>query len=351
VRKSFYLFALLAAIPLGLGAGCSSKPGDKDKDKASEQEAKPDAPQPAAVEEPANPAKFPDVVAKVNATDIEKAELLEQVSSVENQARGAIDTTTITFYRRVLDDMVGAELLYQSSVEKHLAAASGDVEKQLDTFRSRFPTPQAFDQALAAQGMTLDGLKKQIQRDMSIQKLIETDITPKITVTEEAKRKFYDENSDKMRQADRLRLSHILKRVAPDATPETKAAARREMDALLEQAKGGADFGALAREHSDDPGSAKTGAGGELVVGRGETVPSFEEAAFALQPGGLSPVVETQFGFHIIKLLEKIDGQLVPYDQVSPKIEEYLKQQGLQEQIQSTVEALKGKAQVEIFIG
>ncbi len=92
MRKSFYLYAFLAAIPLALGAGCSSKPGDKDK--ASEQETKPDAPQPAAVEEPANPAKFPDVVAKVNATDIEKAELLEQVSSVENQARGAIDTTT-----------------------------------------------------------------------------------------------------------------------------------------------------------------------------------------------------------------------------------------------------------------
>ncbi len=245
--------------------------------------------------------------------------------------------------------MVGAELLYQSSVEKHLVAASGDVEKQLDTFRSRFPTPQAFDQALAAQGMTIDGLKKQIQRDMSIQKLIETDITPKITVTEEAKRKFYDANSQKMRQPDRLRLSHILKRVSPDATPETKAAARREIDALLEQAKGGADFGALAREHSEDPGSAPQG--GELVVGRGETVPPFEEAAFALQPGGLSPVVETQFGFHIIKLLEKIDGQLVPYDQVSGKIEEYLKQQGLQEQIQSAVEALKGKAKVEIFIG
>jgi peptidyl-prolyl cis-trans isomerase C len=62
-------------------------------------------------------------------------------------------------------------------------------------------------------------------------------------------------------------------------------------------------------------------------------------------------VVETQFGFHIIKLSEKIDGALVPYEQVSARIEEFLKQQDLQKQIQTTVEALKGKARVEVFIG
>jgi peptidyl-prolyl cis-trans isomerase C len=343
VRNSFCLLALLAAFPLSVA--CSSKPDDKNKSPEPEKKAETPAP---AVEQPANPASFPDIVAKVNETEIKKMEFLAQVSNVENQARGSIDTSTLSFYRRVLDDMVGAELLYQASQEKHLAAANGDVEKQLEAFRGRFPNPQAFEQALASQGMTLDGLKKQIQRDMSIQKLIESDIQPKIAVTEEAKKKFYDENGDKMRQPDRLRLSHILKRVAADATPETKAAARREIEDLLVQAKGGADFAALARAHSEDPGSAPNG--GELVVGRGETVPPFEEAAFALEPGGLSPVVETQFGFHIIKLTEKIEGQLVPYEQVSGRIEEFLKQQGLQKQIQGTVEALKGKARVAVFI-
>lgn len=344
MRKSIYVLAYLAAIPLILLAGCSSEPAGQEK--APEKETSPEAP--AAVEEPANPAGFPDVVAKVNEAEIGKAELLEQVSNIESQAHGSIDTTTLSFYRRVLDDLVATELLYQSSQEKHLAVTDADVEKQLDTLRSRFPNPQNFEQAIASQGVTLDHLKTQIQVDMSIQKLVETDIEPAITITEEAKKKFYDENPDKMRQPDRLRLSHILKRVAPDASPEAKAGARREIEKLLEQAQAGADFGALAREHSEDTGSAPNG--GELVVGRGETVPAFEQAAFALEPGGLSPVVETRFGFHIIKLSEKIPGQPVPYEQASARIEEFLKQQELQKRIQSTVEALKAKARVEVFI-
>ena len=117
---------------------------------------------------------------------------------------------------------------------------------------------------------------------------------------------------------------------------------------LLDQAREGADFAALAREHSEDPGSAANG--GELTVSRGETVPPFEQAAFALEPGGVSPVVETQFGFHIIKLSEKIEGQPIPYEQMEAGIEQYLTQQGVQEEIESTVESLKAAGTVELFL-
>jgi peptidyl-prolyl cis-trans isomerase C len=183
---------------------------------------------------------------------------------------------------------------------------------------------------------------------MSIQKLIERDIVPKVSVTEEAARKFYEENSAEMRQPDRLRVRHILKRVAPDATPEAREAARAAIEKIRQQAKGGSDFGALAREHSEDPGSA--GNGGELTIAAGETVPAFEEAAFALQPGGLSPVVETEYGFHVIELKEKIAGQMVPFEQVQPRIQQFLEQQGVQEQIESTVESLKKNGAVEVLI-
>jgi parvulin-like peptidyl-prolyl isomerase len=78
---------------------------------------------------------------------------------------------------------------------------------------------------------------------------------------------------------------------------------------------------ALAREHSEDPGSGANG--GELTIAPGETVPEFEQAAYALAPGGISPVIETQFGFHVIELQEKIAGQLAPYEQVQPRIQQF----------------------------
>ena len=107
------------------------------------------------------------------------------------------------------------------------------------------------------------------------------------------------------------------------------------IEGILEEAKSGADFAALAREHSEDPGSAPNG--GELTVKRGQTVPPFEQAAFALEPGGLSSVVETQFGYHIIKLSEKIEGQLMSFEEVRPRIEQHLKQQAIQEGVDQKV--------------
>lgn len=298
--------------------------------------------------EAADPASFPDVVATVNGVDIEKSALMKQVAGVGAQAPPEQDTTSAAFFRGVLDELVGGELLFQASKQRDLTADEAAVEQQLSTLKARFPDQTVFEQALAQQGLTLDELETQLARDLSIQNLIDADITPRISVSEKAIRKFYDENPERMRQPDQLQLSHILKMVAPDATAEIKQAAEAAITTILEQARAGADFAELAREHSEDPGSAQNG--GELVVSRGETVPPFEQAAFALEPGGLSPVVETQFGFHIIKLSQKIEGQPVPYEQVQPRIEEFLKQQAVQEEVGNTVESLKEAGAVELFI-
>lgn len=304
--------------------------------------------EPTAIATPADTASFPDVVAIVNGVNIDKRALMAQVAGLGAQTPPGQDTTSVAFFRGVLDELVGGELLYQASEARDLIADDTTIEQQLSALRARFPDPSLFEQALAQQGLTLDALKKQMKRDMSIQNLIDADITPRISVSEDAVRKFYDDNPEQMRQPDRLRLSHILKRVAPDAPPSVKTAAQDAIESVLERARAGADFAALAREHSEDPGSAANG--GELVVGRGETVPPFEEAAFALEPGGLSPIVETQFGLHIIKLSEKLEGQLAPYEQVQPRIEDFLKQQAVQQEIGNTVESLKAAGTVELFI-
>jgi peptidyl-prolyl cis-trans isomerase C len=339
--RPFFVLSAGALLALSL-ARCSSKP-----DEAQPEAEKAAAPEP--VEVAADTSKFPEIAARVNGTGIATKDLLARAESM--QAQGGVpveEVRSLAFYRRVLDDLIGAELLFQASQERKLQATPDEVNGQLEAMRGRLPDPAQFDQALAAEGLTIEALRDQLQKNMSIQKLIERDIVPKVSVTEEAARKFYEENSAEMRQPDRLRVRHILKRVAPDATPEAREAARAAIEKIRQQAKGGSDFGALAREHSEDPGSA--GNGGELTIAAGETVPAFEEAAFALQPGGLSPVVETEYGFHVIELKEKIAGQMVPFEQVQPRIQQFLEQQGVQEQIESTVESLKKNGAVEVLI-
>src|SRR5437870_7690149 len=131
---------------------------------------------------------------------------------------------------------------------------------------------------------------------------------------------------DKFTESEQVRARHILIKAAADAGADAKAAARNKAEELLAKVKAGADFAALAKESSQDPGSGAKG--GDLgLFPRGRMTPAFEEAAFALQAGGVSDVVETPFGFHVIKVEEHRPGGVKPLEAVHDEIADSLKQQ------------------------
>jgi peptidyl-prolyl cis-trans isomerase D len=138
---------------------------------------------------------------------------------------------------------------------------------------------------------------------------------------------YYELNKDeRFAEPEQIRARHILVKVAPKANEEAKAPARKKADDLLAQLKAGGDFEALAKKNSDDPGSASKG--GDLgFFPRGRMTPAFESAAFALEPGSLSEVVETPFGFHIIRLEERREAGNKPPDAVRGEIVETLAQE------------------------
>ena len=111
----------------------------------------------------------------------------------------------------------------------------------------------------------------------------------------------------------------------------------------------GQDFAELAAKNSGDPGSKNNG--GELGwMPEGQTVPPFEAAMKSLEPGELSELVETRYGYHIIKLQDRRGAGAIPYEEVEERIEEFLKKRGLQERIQQELELLRGTATIEVFI-
>src|SRR5438067_515672 len=131
---------------------------------------------------------------------------------------------------------------------------------------------------------------------------------------------------DKFTEPEQVRARHILVKTAADAGPDAKTAARKKAEELLAKVKAGADFAALAKERSEDAGSAANG--GDLgLFTRGRMTPAFEEAAFALQGGGLSDVVETPFGFHVIKVEEHRPGGAKPLETVHDEIADTLKRE------------------------
>jgi peptidyl-prolyl cis-trans isomerase D len=144
-------------------------------------------------------------------------------------------------------------------------------------------------------------------------------LIPKMQTTEEEAKKFYDENASKFQGNEQRHASHILIGVSATASPEAKAEAKKKAEQVLaEVKKNPAKFAELAKKYSQDPGSAEKG--GDLgTFGRGSMVKPFEDAVFAMKPGDISGLVQSDFGYHIIKLNE-IAGQGQGYDALKPQI-------------------------------
>ena len=148
-----------------------------------------------------------------------------------------------------------------------------------------------------------------------------------ITVSDEDLRKYYNENAARYTTPEERRASHILINAPKDAPADVRAKARAKAEALLAQVKKDPDsFAELAKKNSDDPGSAERG--GDLdYFARGAMVKPFEDAAFALKPGDVSGVVESDFGYHIIKLTGVRGGEKRSFDAVRPELESEVKTQ------------------------
>ncbi|MFO7695307.1 MAG: peptidylprolyl isomerase [Vicinamibacterales bacterium] len=179
--------------------------------------------------------------------------------------------------------------------------------------------------------------------------MLKTELDPKIAVSEADVKTFYEQNKPRFRQEDSVHASHILIRTPEQADAAAKAKAKTQADDLLAQLKKGADFAGLAKKYSQDPGSAPNG--GDLgFFSKGRMVPAFEEAAFGLKPGQTSGVVETPFGYHIIRVSETKAGRDLEYAEVKPQIEEHLKQQMRDAKSQEFVDQLRARGKVQILL-
>jgi peptidyl-prolyl cis-trans isomerase C len=296
------------------------------------------------------PAVLPDVVARVNGESVTKTEFEEAVAAVEQQNGGKVPPEQRDrILRAVLDQLVGMKLLAQEAKARHVSVPEAAVDAQIAAIRKQFPSDEVFNQALAAQQKTVEGLKTVAQRDLSIAKLLEDALAGKVAVTADQAQKYYDENPDRFKQPERVRASHILIGLPQGADAVTKEAARKRAEDVLKQVKAGKDFAALAKEHSQDPGSAVQG--GDLgYFPRGQMVGPFDEAAFTLAKGATSDLVESQFGFHIIRVVDKQEARTVPLEEVKPRLDEFLLTQNKQRETLAFVEGLKAKGKVEILL-
>jgi len=289
------------------------------------------------------PAQLPEVLARVNGEAVTKVDFDRLVKNMEFSANQPIPAERRDeILRKALDQLVTYTVLSQETKARQVTVSDADIEGNLKQMRAQFPNEEDFKKALAARGLTIEKLKSDARVDMSISKMMDAELATKPAPTDVQIREFYDKNPDKFETA---RASHILFKVDEKADDAAKKKILAQAEAVLKQVKGGADFAGLAKKHSAD-GSAQQG--GDLgFFNKGQMVPAFDQAAFSMLPGQVSEIVTTQFGYHIIKVT---DRKPVAFDQVSPKIKEFLTEQQNRERAQAFIDGLKQKARIEVLV-
>ncbi|NOT27383.1 MAG: peptidylprolyl isomerase [Acidobacteria bacterium] len=295
------------------------------------------------------PAQLPEVVARVNGEAISKAELEAAVGELVARAgRPLPPEQRDSVFRGVLDDLIGLRLLKSEGAARKIVVPEAEIDARIAGLKSQFPSEAAFTQMLTARGMTLAKLRSEARDSMQVDTLLRSQLKD-ATITPEQVTAFYNENPSDFQQGERVRASHILIGVPEGADPATKQLAFAKAAEVLGQVKAGGDFAALAKQHSSDPGSAP--AGGDLgFFERGQMVGPFEQAAFSLAPSQTSEIVESPFGYHIIKVAEKQAARTVPIAEVRAQIQEFLQSQSRQQQAQAFVQSLRAKGKIEVLI-
>jgi len=301
------------------------------------------------------------VIAKGKGVEIKRSQLDAEMISVQAMARAQQQQIPPDqmglIERQKLNDLIGFRLLLNKATDADKAKGKEQFAKFLKRLKADNKlTDEELEEKLSTQlrmqGLTRADWDKQRVDQATVGAVLEREL--KISVTDEAAKKFYDENPSRFEQPEQVRASHVLigtrdQATGTELTDEQKKAKRKQADDIRKRAAAGEDFAKLAKEFSEDPGSKDSG--GEYTFGRGKMVPEFEAAAFSLATNQVSDVVTTQFGYHIIKLSEKIPAKVVSFAEVAEDLKEGLKSQELQKQLRETdyLEKMQKEADVEIL--
>jgi peptidyl-prolyl cis-trans isomerase C len=249
---------------------------------------------------------------------------------------------------QILDSLIDRELLLQQAKSLKMAVPPQQVDTQMQQLIQRFPSQEAFEQALTAQNFTLDAVKKDVESQLLRQQLVKKEVLEKVNVSARDVQTFYDQHKDKYVEEEQVHARHILIRVPQEVSAENETKLKGKAEDALKRAQQGEDFAALAKEVSDD-GSKENG--GDLgFFPRGRMVAGFEEAAFNLQPGQMSGIVRTQFGYHVIKVEERKASRALTFDEAKAQVKEDLTREQTYERYQQYVAGLRSKAKVEVML-
>ena len=248
-----------------------------------------------------------------------------------------------------MDLMIEQELLKQAAEQEGIEGDPEEIDKKVEELRAIFDRDDQFRMKLEGDGFTEESFRRHVERMAGAKIYLDRVRADSADVGDAEVERFYAENEDRLTLPARVRVRHILLKWKPMGTRDDRAAIREQMQPILDRARSGEDFAALAAEFSEDF-STKSSGGDTGFFGPGMMVPEFERAAYSLDVGEVSDPVNTVFGVHIIKLEEREEARLLPLDEVREQLRDYVREEKMEAAVDAKVAELRAAADIQILI-
>lgn len=327
-----------AAFAVVTATGCPKKPEGEGDDKDS------------ATSSSSSSSGGTGPVARVNGEDIDRATFEKQMERTrarfQRAGRQIAPALETRLKENLIRKLVEEELIAQKAKSENVTLEAAEIDAKLAEHKARFGSDKAFasflERTQQSEADVKADLEKNLLRDKLFAKLLQGQ-----EPTEEDAKKYYEENKDKYKQKEQINAQHILFKTDKNTTDADKKKKLEQAKKVFAEAKKGADFAELAKKHSEGPTAQR---GGDLgTFSRGRMVKQFEDVAFAAKPGDILGPVETQFGYHIIKVNEKTAEVQRPYDEVKESILTSLKARQKSKATRDLLDKLKTEAKIEVL--
>ena len=292
------------------------------------------------------------IVAIVNGEIITLSELDRQRSRLRHET----DTTTNPWgngakvfesRRVILDRLIEEKIIDQQCKKLAIRVSPRDIDAAIeDVKRMNAVSEEQLKMALMADGLSWEDYRQELMKQIQRAKLASQVVRQEFAVDDERLKEFYLQHIERFKEPDQIRVSHILIVIPLDADDLLVEALRHTGEMILDKLSRGEDFGELARLYSDDA-SAKNG--GDLgFFKRGELLPQIERITFNLHPGQFRDLIRTNMGFHIVKVTDRKEGRVIPYEEVMEKVRNQYAQEESQRLYKAWLQEVKARSFIEV---
>ena len=292
------------------------------------------------------------VIVRVNGEDITRGEIMEAMSATLQQLSGRVPPEQLqqmqaNLYSNIQDQLITKKLLDAAVAAANIEVTDEDLSAAITEIRASVPPGQDLEAALAANGSSIEQLTESIKEQLATKKFLESKTEGIEDATEAEAREFYDSNPDRFKKPEGVTASHILIKFEEGETEagkeEKKAQLKKVRAEILAET---ITFEDAAKTNSACPSSAQGGSLG--TFGKGQMVPEFEIAAFTQEIDEVGDVVETSFGYHIIKVTDRQEEGVVDFDESKEQVTAFLSGQKKQEAVTEFLKSLRDSATIEM---